>query len=259
MRSPLRLLALAAAVLVAAFGAASARASGADDARATAAAFLDALLKSDADRACSLFTPEAVDRLGGLARCKRAFAESENAQDEQALETLLRAYTAARRSAKKRHGHYLTRHFTKRALAREIERLDAEVTVKLGRGPQAAAGELVTTVVLDTRSSARRLVFYAESDDGSIFRLSVSGAGKPDLDEVAVGVPETTQPPPGPTVTTRIDSITVDPAGTAFVRATLTVTKDDESENYAVLLVLVPRNGGYLVDDFFYSVLSDPS
>jgi hypothetical protein len=256
---PRRILAVAFAALAAAgLGAVSARAAAPDDARATAAAFLDAVIKDDAERACALLTPEAIARIGGPDRCLRTFGESESAQDFEAVETLARALAAARKSAAKHHGHYLTKHFTKQALARDIERRDPQLTVKLGRGPDAAAGQLVTTAVLDTRSTARRVVLYAESDDGSILRLSAAVAGDPSLEEVGFGIPETTQKPAGPTVTATVDDVTTVPDGSMLVHATFTVTDEDETESYPILLVVVQRGGRYLVDDVFYSALSDP-
>lgn len=241
-------------------GAASAANTGtAEEARSTAAAFLDALGRSDADALCALFTPEAVGHLGGPERCKAAFSESEDEQDFGALETLLRAYTAAHNSAAKRKGRYVTKHFTRRDLARDMERRDPELTVKLGRGPTAAAGQLATTVILDRRSTARRIVLYAESDDGTIFRMTASARGRPSWDEVAVGIPEAPQAePPAPQFSATVDSVTLDASGTAYARGTFVINFRGETYTYAVILVLVPGGDGYLVDDFFISVLTEP-
>jgi hypothetical protein len=260
MVSPPRLLLLAVAVVLVGGGlaTATARAAGTDDARATAAAFFDAVVGNDGDRACALLTPAALERLGGTARCKRMFTESESARDAEAFQTLARAYAAARRSAAKHHGRFLTKQFTRRALARDLERRDPQLTVKLGRGPQAATGQLVTTVILDTRSTARRVVFYAESDDGSIFRLSAAPSGNPDLDEVGFGVPEANPEPMGPKVTFAVGAAVAQPDGKVLVFAAFTVTDDDETETYPVLLVLAPNGSGYLVDDIFYSALAEP-
>jgi hypothetical protein len=245
-------------LVVTCFGAAAASAAGPDDARATAMAFFDALIADDGDRACAMLTPAAVERIGGMERCRRTFGPSESEQDFKAVETLSRAYGAARRVAANHHNRFLTKKFTKRDLARAIERLDPQLTVKLGRSPQAAAGQLVTTVILDTRSTARRLVLYAESDDGSILRLNAPIAGDPTLDEVGFGIPETTTEPPPPTVTVAIDSITTRGDGKVLVDATWTVTDESETETYHVLLSLVPNGSGYLVDDLFYSALDEP-
>jgi len=264
--SPRRLFLFAAvfgaAAVLAAAGAASADASPENDARATAVAFVDALVRDDADRVCSLFSPDALRRLGGPERCRASLSETDDDADYGALETLLRGHTAARLSATKRNGRYVTKKFGPRLLARDMEQLDPELTVKLGRSAAAARGQLVTTVVLDTRSTGRRLVLYAESDDGSIFRLSVTSGGQPSFEEVGVGIPETSPPPSEPPKTTfsaAIDSVTVDTTGTAFARGTFVITEDDETYRYGVMLVLVPLNGAYFVDDIFYSTLrSEP-
>jgi hypothetical protein len=236
--------------------AASARPAGAD-ARTTALAFLNAVGNNKPAEVCAMFTPAALERLGGSTRCEDTFSQSDSANDPdfRAVETLSRAFHAARESASRRHGQYVTKHFTKLKLARDLERLDPELTVKLGRGPTAAAGQLVTTAILDTRSTGRRLV-YAESDDGSILRLTVARTGEPDLDEVAFGVPEAAPTEPElPAFTATIDSVTFDSSGTAYAKGTYIVTYDGETLKVAVMLVLVPADSGYLVDDFLYSVV----
>jgi hypothetical protein len=246
-----------ATVLAAAAGAAPAYASPEDDARAAAVAFADALARGDAERVCSLFSPDAIRRLGGLERCRDSLTESEDSEEDfGALETLERGYTAARLSATKRRGRFVTKKFGPRALARDMEQLDPELSVKLGRGSATAKGQLVTTLVLDTRSTARRLVLYAESDDGSIFRLSGTIGGRPRYEEVGMGIPESSRPPterPNQTFTAAIDSVTVDTAGTAFARGTYVLTEDELTFRFAILLVLVRVDGSYLVDDIFYS------
>lgn len=261
MGSPLRLCIFAAivgstAVLAASAGAAAA--SPEADARATAVAFVDALGRSDAERVCSLFSPDALSRLGGAERCRTSMGESEDEVDYDALESLLHAHTAARLSATKRKGLYLTKKFGPRKLARDMEQLDPELTVKLGQSAAAAKGQLVTTVVLDTRSTGRRLVLYAESDDGSIYRLSAASDRQPQFEEVGVGIPETSPKPSEPpkrTFTATIDTVTVDTTGTAFARGSFIVTEDDETYRYGILLELVPLNGAYFVNDLFYSTL----
>jgi hypothetical protein len=237
--------------------AASARPAGADP-RTTALAFLNAIGNNKPAEACAMFTPAALARLGGSTRCEDTFSQEDSASDPDfaAIETLARAFHAARKSASRRHGRYVTKQFTKLRLARDLERLDPELTVKLGRGPTAAAGQLATTAILDTRSTGRRLVFYAESDDGSILRLTVARTGEPDLDEVAFGVPEAPPTEPElPAFTATIDSVTFDVSGTAYAKGTYTVTYEDETLKVGVMLVLVHADSGYLVDDFLYSVV----
>ena len=264
MGSPRRFLLLTAVLGAAALlgvGAAEASPNGSaeEDARATAVAFVDALVRGDADRVCSLFSPDALRRLGGPQRCRSSMTETEDEEDYGALETLLRAHTAARLSASKRNGRFVTKKFGPRKLARDMEQLDPELTVKLGRSSAAARGQLVTTVILDTRSTARRLVLYAESDDGSIYRLSATGSGQPRYEEVGVGVPETLPSPAEPptrSISGTIGSVTVDTTGTAFARGSFVITEGDETYNFGILLVLVRIDGSYFVDDIFYSTLT---
>lgn len=255
MGSPRRLLVILAVLLIGAVAALPAAADPADDARAVAGRFLDALARGDAATVCGLLSPRTLENLGGAAKCERAFAVDES-PDAEALGTLIRAYTAARKSAAKRHGHWVTKSFGPKALARAMERLDPELTVKLGKSARAASGQLVTTAVLDVRSSARRLVLYAESDDGSILRLSAARNRTPDLAEVGQGVPEASPPAPaGPAFSATVGPVTfVDQK--AYVQAVLRSTDPDEQdESYPVVVVLVPKpDGGYAVDDLLFSL-----
>lgn len=255
MGSPRRTLVLVAVLLVAAVAAVPAAADQADDARAVAARFLDALARGDAATFCSLLSPGTLEKFGGQAKCERALAD-DSSPDGEAISTLVRAYTAAKKSAAKRHGRWVTKSFGPKALARAMERIDPELTVKLGKSARAASGQLVTTAVLDVRSSERRLVLYAESDDGSILRLSAARGRDPDLAEVGQGVPEASPPAsPGPAFNVTVGSVAfVDEK--AYVQALLRSTDPDEQdETYPVVVVLVPKpDGGYAVDDLLFSL-----
>lgn len=254
-------IASGAIALATAAGATAASTGSEDEAGTTARAFVDALAHNDAERVCSLFSPDALRRLGGQQRCVRSMTDSEDEEDYAAMEVLQRGYTAALLSSTKRKGQFVTKKFGPRKLARDMEHLDPELTVRLGRSSAAAKGQLVTTVVLDTRSAARRLVLYAESDDGSIIRLSATAAGRPSYEEVGTGIPETSRPsaPESSTDTfnATIDSVTIDTADTAFARGTLLVSvEQDFTFRYGILIVLVRVNGSYYVDDIFYSTLT---
>jgi hypothetical protein len=252
-----RLPLLASAVLMlSALVAVTPAAAGTDaDARATASRFLDAMARGDAAVVCSMFSPAALARLGGEDECHAGFTDTDSA-DREAMSTLVRAFEAARKSADRRRAGYVTKKFTARALARDMERIDSELTVKLGRNAKAASNQLVTTAVLDVRTNARRLVLYAESDDGSILRLSVPRHGDGgSLEEVAQGVAETAPRDTGPAFAFTVDSVAVVDA-TVQVRATIRITLADETYSVGVLLVLVPGAGGsYLVDDMLVSTI----
>jgi hypothetical protein len=263
--SPLRLLLalglISSVIAVTAVpGASASSSSSADDALVTARAFVDALANNDGQRMCSLFSPSALAALGGAESCVQSMTKTnEDDADYATIDILQQAYATARLSATKRNGRFVTKKFGARKLARDMEQLDSDLTVKLGRSWTAAKGQLATTVVLDTRSTSRRLVLYAESDDGSIIRLSGSGSDRPSYDEVGTGIPETSPPPSAPSTAAfkaTIDSVTIDSAGTAFARGTLTITDGDLTVHYGVLLVLVPVNGSYYVDDLLFSTLA---
>jgi hypothetical protein len=240
----------------------AASSSSEDDARATARAFVDALAHNDAQRVCSLFSPDALSRLGGRDNCLKSMTnDDEDEADYAAMDVLQRGYTVARLSATKRKGQFVTKRFGPRKLAHDMEQLGPDLTVKLGRSYNSAKGQLATTIILDTRSTARQLVLYVESDDGSIIRLMATATGRPSYEEVGTGIPETSQPsntPPSGTFNATIDSVTIDSAGTAFARGTLLVSFPDVDATfrYGILIALVQVNGSYYVDDLFYSTFT---
>jgi hypothetical protein len=249
---PLRLIALLAAGSLAGVAAAPAHADE-QGARHAAEAFLQALRMSNSTAACALLTPQALATAGGTAECEKAYGPADESPDYEAYGHLQQALRAAEKSAVKRRGQFVNKRFTVAKLAREMEKIDEELTVKVGQGPGAAAGQLVTTVVLDRRSSARRVVLYAEADDGSIWRLSSVMLGSPDIEEVAQGVPETGPAPREPAFEFTVGSVTFLPDGTALVRASITYRLADESYTYGALMQLAPAGAGYLVADAFYS------
>jgi len=259
MGSCRRLLLVGAVLLAAATAVPAAGADPASDARAVADRFLTALIAGDIETVCGLFSPKAEARLGGPDRCRRAFGDETSAADRAAQLTLVRAAIAADRSASRRNGQYVTKKFRLKQLAREIEFLEPDLTVVLGKGPDAAAGRLPSTVVLDTRSTARRVVLYAESDDGSIWRAIVAREGGGRLEEVGQGVPESSRPPTPaePEVTYTVDSVAMGSDGRAIVSVTLAEVEDGETEMYALAVVLVPAGTSWLVDDLLYSAFSE--
>lgn len=262
MESPPLRLAVVFGVLVAALGAAAGTARADESAvRATAVAFVDALNREDAATACRMLASPALARVGGPERCLKTLGgDREGAADYRAISTLQDAFRAAEKSAVRRRGAFVTKSFRLAALARDMQRIDDELTVRVGRGPRAAAGQLPTTVVLDTRSNARRVVLYAESDDGSIFRLSGAMLGHADVDEVAQGIAEASPPAAEPreeglSVSFQVDHV-IEHVGGAFVRGTLVYQADGMRVEVVIALELVLESGSYLVNDYFYSLIS---
>ena len=253
-------LAAAAAALACLSGlAGTARADNGSDASAVADKFVVALVTNDGATACSLLSPRALAALGGPEKCPAHFAADSGSGDYDALETLSKAYAAARRSSAARRGDFVRKHFTARQLARDMERIDSDLTVKLGKGPKAAAGQLSTTAILDTRTNARQVVIYAEGDSGAIYRVTGTAFTDPRFKKVAQGIPEGPKPLPTPlplppTLTHTVDAVAIATNGTAFVSETIADSSDQSSTN--VLLELVPSATGYLVDDAFISLVS---
>jgi len=134
---PLRLIALLAAASLAGVAAAPAHADE-QGARHTAEAFLQALRMSNSTAACALLTPQALATAGGTAECEKAYGPQDESPDYEAYGHLQQALRAAEKSAVKRRGQFVNKRFTVAKLAREMEKIDEELTVKVGQGPGAA-------------------------------------------------------------------------------------------------------------------------
>lgn len=249
----LRLAAALVAVLSVAGLAGTARADKAADASAVADRFMKALIASDGATACSLLSPRALAAFGG-PECPSRFTQSDSSDsDLDALDTLTSAFKAARQSSARRHGDFVRKGFTVKQLARDMERIDRGVTVKIGKGPLAAKGQLATTVVLDRRTTARRVVIYVEGDSGAIYRASGTAFDDPTVRRIATGTPEAPKPPAAsPTYT--IDGVAVAADGRAFVSITITDPNSDSSA--PAYLLLVPSSRGYLVDDILVPLIA---
>jgi hypothetical protein len=250
----LRMATALAAVLCLAGFAGTARADNASDARAVADRFMGALIAGDSKTACSLFSPRALAALGG-PDCPNRFTSSDSTDaDIDALDTLVSAYKAARRSSARRHGDFVRKGFTVKQLARDMERLDGDLTVKVGKGPLAAKGQLATTAMVDRRTTARRVVIYVEGDSGAIYRATGTAFDDPTVQKVANGTPEAPKPPSAPPTYT-IDSVAVASDGKAVV--SITVTDPTSSPSSAPFyLLLVPSSRGYLVDDILLPLIA---
>ena len=136
-----------------------------------------------------------------------------------------------------------------------MARIDGELTVKVGNGPLAAKGQLSTTVVLDRRTTARRVVIYVEGDSGAIYRATGTAFDDPTLAKVAQGIPESPKPPSArPTVT--VDSVAVASDGKAVAFATLTDPTSSPPATTPFYLLLVPSARGYLVDDILLPLIA---
>ena len=249
----LRLATAFLAVLAVAGFAGTARADNASDARAVADSFMKALLAGDSKTVCSLLSPRAVAVFGG-PDCPNEFGSSDSsASDLDALDTLTSAFKAARESSARRHGDFVRKGFTVKQLARDMQRIDHALTVKVGKGPLAAKGQLATTVVLDRRTTAHRVVIYVEGDSGAIYRATGTAFDDPTVRRVATGTPEAPKPPAAsPTYT--IDGVAVAADGRAFV--SITITDPTSGSSAPAYLLLVPSSRGYLVDDILVPLIA---
>jgi hypothetical protein len=254
-------LATAVAAVFLATLAGTARADNSSDAAAVADKFVVALLTDDPSTACSLLSPRVLNKLGGAAQCPdRLFPDSSASDDYDALDTLSKAFAAARKSSASRRGDFVRKHFTVRNLARAMEQIDSDLTVKVGKSPRAAAGQLATTAVLDTRTTARRVVIYAEGDSGTIYRVTGTAFSDPSLKKVAQGLPEAPKPAPAPqplppTLTHTVDSVAFATNGTAYAQVSVADSRAPD-QAMSFLVVLVPGATGYVVDDALVSLVS---
>jgi hypothetical protein len=241
------------AVLTLGAFAGTASADNAADARSAADRFMTAIVANDGATACSLFTPRALEAFGGNDCAERLSSTDTSDSDYDAVDTLRRAYAAARKSSARRHGDFVRKGFGIKKLARDMERIDSDLTVKVGKGPLAASGQLSTTAVLDKRTTARRVVIYVEGDSGAIYRVTGTAFSDPTFSKAADGIPEAPKPPPPP-LKYSIDSVTVAADAKAYVGTTFIDPETSKSLGSFVLL-LVPSDRGYLVDDILVPVV----
>lgn len=233
----------------------TARADNASDARAVADRFMTALIANDGQTVCSLFSPRAQAAFGG-PECASHFSSSDDTSeaDFDALDNLVDAFKAARQSSARRHGAFVRKGFGVKKLAHDMMRIDTDITVKVGKGPLEANGQLSTTVVLDKRTSARTVVIYVEGDSGAIYRATGTAFDDPTIRQVADGTPEAPKPPSAPP-TYSIDSVTVASDGHAYVAITIT-DPSSKPESYPFYLLLVPSDHGYLIDDILLPIVA---
>jgi hypothetical protein len=253
----LRLATALLAVLALAGFAGTARADNASDAKAVADSFMKALLTGDSKTACSLLSPHALAVFGG-PDCPNELGGSgdSTSADLDALDNLSGAFKAARRSSGRRHGDFVRKGFTVKQLARDIQRIDHGIKVKVGKGPLAAKGQPSTTVVVDSRTTARRVLLYVEGDSGAIYRAAGTAFDDPAIGKVANGIPATPKggPPPPPTYT--IDSVAVASDGKAVAIITVTDSTSSPPASVPFYLLLVPSPRGYLVDDILLPLIA---
>jgi hypothetical protein len=243
------LTALAAALVIALAAVGAARAEPQDDARVTAEAFVSALIAGDAQTACSLMSTRLQGVLAQGGACAEAFSfeESAESQDARAQGLLYSTYFDA-----------LFLRFEEPSavypapagrLARLLQQGARGVRVVLGSGSAAARNRPATTVVVDRKlTTKRRVVLYAESESGAIWRLSSGLKVAPKIERAGTGVAAPPEPPAVVTVATEWVAL----ASPTDAVASLLLTSNGQTEQVTARLRL--ETGGWRVDDVQTSI-----
>ena len=229
-------------------GAGAATAAPQDDAQAAADAFLKALDADNAQAACALMTGRLQASLSQGATCVQLLtpANPAPAQDSQEASLLIDAWLAASLARLNEKGALYPA--TARKLATGIRTRLSGVRVVVGTGVASARNQQATTVVVDGKlSTKRRIVLYAESDSGTIVRLTAGLKGNPAVARGGTGVPAPV--PPDSPATFTFDWVTLVGAEEAVASIALT----DEGTTTRVVMRLRLESGGWKVDDLYTS------
>ena len=184
---------LIALVLLAPAAATAASAATPEEARPVAEQFVRAFITEDAATTCSLLSARLVAQFGSVEACVQTifkpFQVDANAfYDREAHARLELAFEAARLAAlDSPTGRFPT---PAKKLSLAVRSLLPLTRIVVGTGPNVVRDTDTRVLGIDrTRSTATRVVFYAESDSGLIFRLSGTLRGKSTISAVAQGVP----------------------------------------------------------------------
>lgn len=242
------LLITLAALALAAAGATGATAAPEDDARAAADAFLRALDSGNAQAACGLMTGRLQAALSQGGSCVQLLTGPNPAvaQDNEVAALLADGWLAASLARLNEPGALYPA--PGRRLAAAIRSRLRGTRVIVGTGVNAARNQTPTTIVVDGRlSTKRRIVLYAESDSGTIVRLTAGLRGSPAFARAGRGVPAT--PAPDPPSTFTFDWVALVTADEAVASVTIT---DGTSTTRAVLRLRL-ESTGWKVDDLYTS------
>jgi hypothetical protein len=179
--------------------------------------------------------------LGGRDGCARRFGPDRSQVDRVATTWLGDAWRAAREV---RTGPDRAAYPPATRLVRAMRPLTG-ATLGLGRGARAVRGRSASFVLLDERElRAGRLVLYAESDTGTIFRLVAQPRGAPVVERATVaGTPDLTIPRAG-SIPYTVEI--AEPAATT--EAHVVVRIDMHAFVQTMSLRLVAQDGRWLVD-----------
>lgn len=245
--------------LLAPAAATSASAVTPEDARPVAEQFVRAFITEDAPTVCSLLSARLAARFASVEACVQtlfppARAAANEFYDREALSRLELGFEAARLAAlDSPTGRFPT---PAKKLSLAVRSLLPLTRVVVGAGATVVRDTDTRTLGIDrTRSTATRVVFYAESDSGVIFRLAGTLRGTSKVAAVAQGVPAEVEGPgvePLPPFALASRALPDGPEA-ALVVVTLSV----EGQTAIELPVrLVVEAGGWKVDGMYVDLLT---
>lgn len=277
-----RLLVIVVTMLGAGCMAVAALAAPPDDVRAAADRFLTALAAKDANAACGMLTARTLEHVGGLPKCAEIFTgvDEDSVEDEtessaeaaRGLRTMqdrfeeyvLTAVFYDARALGLARGGYVTKDVPLTKLVSELRTLQPQLRFSTGTRPTAARAKSRFHVVVDRRTRDRMLVLYAESDSGTILRLTAHGFRTAKVAKAGHGVPaklpKSPSSPPKPAepkepeepITFTIGSVTLLDEASAYAAVDVRY----EGETYSYLLSLKVEGGTWKVDDLFVGLFS---
>jgi len=149
---------------------------------------------------------------------------------------------------------------------RRAPALEPGLRFSLGSGPQAARNLEFTQVVVGSRTKARTLLLYAESDSGTIWGLTAHGFTQTTFRKAGRGVPARAPktPPPAPSTTTETEQVSYAIVGVTLndpITATVQVTVSYEKQVVPFQLTMKLEDGQWKVDDLIsvFSLIDQPS
>ena len=208
-------------------------------------------------------TDQLLAAIGGRDECLQGFTDDNQGDatanalsdaDAQTMQLLRTVYRDARALAVAQGG-YVTKSTSLNKLLSELRQLESDLVFAVGTGPAAARDTDPGRIVVDRRTNRSKLVLYAESDSGVVWRLTTQGTTGMTFARAATGVrklpkPQTPQPPTPPTYT--IDAVLPADPATVYVTATLTY----EGQKAGALLKVSFDGTAWKVGDLYVSALS---
>jgi hypothetical protein len=262
-------------LLAAATAGTAALAAPPDDARSAAERFVNALVTEDAATTCSLFSARIVKLLGGPEECAKVSEDSpgdsesedfpfgageDEDVDDYIAQRVLDAVFRDARAIGLARGGYVTKQAGLTRLVNELRTLEPGLSFSIGQGAQAARAKKFTHVVVGRQTGLRALVLYAESDTGTIWRLSANGFTRSKTAPAGKGIPAKPARPATPATPKAPEQPpTFAITGVALVddvSAYVTVTTQYEGTTFPFVLSMKLEDGAWKVDDIMVGLFS---